>query len=252
VKPVILFLAATVPTLAYGAQITTNWTGAASSDWQSPANWSAGVPSNAADTYIANFLATNTSGISVDLNGAAYTIERVALNQGAALSVGNGKLVLKGDAASGYTGVTVTDSNATTLTRTIAADLELSPAAGTFEVRTGATLAGSGSITTSGLTVAGTLAPGEGQSNGTFTVTGLLKIGNDADLILGGTLPASGAVVLATYGSLAGSRTAFDAPSGYRIDYAYNGNQIALVAVPEPAAAALLAVALPLLRRRTK
>jgi hypothetical protein len=52
------------------------------------------------------------------------------------------------------------------------------------------------------------------------------------------------AYVFASYGSLTGSQFAsvVDLPAGYQIDYAYQGSNIALIAVPEPSTLALLAM----------
>ena len=65
------------------------------------------------------------------------------------------------------------------------------------------------------------------------------------------------AYVFASYGSLTGSQFAsvVDLPSGYQIDYAYQGNSIALIPVPEPATLALAAISGGLalaLRRRAR
>jgi hypothetical protein len=67
--------------------------------------------------------------------------------------------------------------------------------------------------------------------------------------------PSATAYVFASYGSLLGSAfgNVLDLPSGYSIDYNYQGNkQIALVAgtVPEPTSLALLALAGCALRRK--
>lgn len=156
---------------------------------------------------------------------------------------------------------------------------------GTFSVGTGATLGGTGS-TTSGVTVAsgGTLAPGDALgtlSVGSATIAGTLQIAlNDAstpnvdELMDSGSLdisdpgsavnfnvtgtPSQSAYIFATYGSLTGTfGTATGVPSGYTIDYNYQGkNDIALVsssAVPEPASLGLLALgALGMIPRRRR
>ncbi len=60
--------------------------------------------------------------------------------------------------------------------------------------------------------------------------------------------------IFATYGSLTGSAfmNEFNTPSGYTIDYAFGGNNIALVAIPEPAAAMLGGMGLLALMRRRR
>lgn len=169
--------------------------------------------------------------------------------------------------------------------------------AGAYLVQNGATLGGSQeaneTIETSGLTVqaGGILAPGssigtlhidgsvtigetagfgtwlveydgtEGGSIDLLTVSGALDITNAAVEFQGLGVELDGVTpyVFATYGSLIGSQFAsiVDLPSGYVIDYAYAGNQIALVsAVPEPSSLAglvllgLIAFGLPGWRRR--
>jgi len=169
--------------------------------------------------------------------------------------------------------------------------------AGAYVVANGATLGGSQEadevIETSSLTIqaGGILAPG--NSIGTLHIDGSVTIGETAGLgtwlveydgaedgsidllTVSGTLDITNAVVkfqrlgveldgvtpyvFATYGSLIGSQFAsiIDLPSGYVIDYAYAGNQIALVsAVPEPSSLVglgllgLMAFGLPGWRRR--
>jgi fibronectin-binding autotransporter adhesin len=134
---------------------------------------------------------------------------------------------------------------------------------------------GTGSITgTVTLANGGTLAPGAsvgtlrvGGANGNgkleiefdsslgifdrLNVTGGLNLDNYSlnftDIaVLPGTLTNPN-YVFATYGALTGTTNAFSSivgtPSGYLVNYAFNGNQVALVAVPEPGSLALLVVA---------
>lgn len=175
---------------------------------------------------------------------------------------------------------TLSATNAYTGTTTASAGTLLvnGSVAGPAAVAAGATLGGTGSIT-GPLTVAssGVVSPGVGgigtlTDAGAATVAGTLRVEFNAAataapidrLIVGGALdiasatvdfddlnpavPLGGtAYVLATYGSLAGSAFAAvtDLPTGYGINYAYNGNSIALVpaAVPEPATAVAAGVA---------
>lgn len=86
-----------------------------------------------------------------------------------------------------------------------------------------------------------TLDPTAGGSAG-MLVAGTLDISAGAvDFTLAGTLDDA-VYVIASYTSLTGANFAsVSAPSGYTIDYAYNGGtQIALIVVPEPTAMALL------------
>ncbi len=142
------------------------------------------------------------------------------------------------------------------------------------------TLNGNG-LVDGNMAAAGRIAPG--NSIGTLSVTGNLTIsgtldveyddslsGSQIDLLnVSGTLDITAATVdfadismglvglsapayvFATYGSLNGSQfaTVTDLPDGYSIDYAYAGNNIALV--PEPTVALLAGLGvLGLLRRR--
>ncbi|MCY2974219.1 MAG: autotransporter-associated beta strand repeat-containing protein [Planctomycetota bacterium] len=84
-----------------------------------------------------------------------------------------------------------------------------------------------------------------------LNVTGALNLDNFAlnftDLALvPGTLTSQN-YVFATYGSLSGTTRTFSSiagtPNGYLVNYAFNGNNVALVAVPEPGSLALIVVA---------
>jgi autotransporter-associated beta strand protein len=143
-------------------------------------------------------------------------------------------------------------------------------AASAVTVSAGATLGGSGSVG-GGVSVfsAGFLSPGNSIGTlevGSAGVAGTLFVeydGADAGSIdrlsvLGGFDLTSATVafsslgsplddpayVFASYGSLTGSQFAsvVDLPAGYQIDYAYQGSNIALIAVPEPSTLALLAM----------
>jgi hypothetical protein len=123
------------------------------------------------------------------------------------------------------------------------------------------TLGGTGTLT-GGVTGAGTVSPGIAASIGTLTVgsgtlSGTLQIDLDgtgsgsSDLLaVTGALDIGSATVnfseispvddqayvFASYGSLVGPfATITNIPANYTIDYAYQGNSIALTVVPEPA-----------------
>jgi len=179
---------------------------------------------------------------------------------------------------------TLTNTNTYTGPTTVAAgvlavDGSIASSSG-VTVASGATLRGIGTVATTVVDVGGHVAPG--NSIGTLTVSGSMTINGTLDVeyddslpqqidllnvsgtlditsatvdfadISDGTIGLSGsAYVFATYGTLTGSQFAsvVDLPTGYTIDYAYGGNNIALV--PEPTAALLAGLGLlGLLRRR--
>jgi hypothetical protein len=149
---------------------------------------------------------------------------------------------------------------------------------GVYSISSGATLGGSGNISASvSVAPGGVLSPGssieELDITGTVDIDGILKIevsplgtGWIDELNVAGVLDISQATVdfdalgtlndpdyvFAHYTSLSGTRfrSVIDLPSGYSIDYNYQGhNQIALV-IPEPATLGLLALGGLALRRR--
>lgn len=153
-----------------------------------------------------------------------------------------------------------------------------------INVNNGATLGGTGTVgTTITINSGATLAPGmsieslaagaatingtlaiefDGTGSGTIDlleITNLLDITNaTVDFSLLGTALDDSAYVFARYGSLAGTAFAnvIDLPGGYSIDYAYdngiNTNNIALVAIPEPATLGLGAFGFAVLLRRRR
>ncbi|HBO42747.1 MAG TPA: hypothetical protein DD670_02170 [Planctomycetaceae bacterium] len=191
---------------------------------------------------------------------------------GGLTKIGAGKLTLGG--ANSYTGDTLVMEGELAVDGSITSDVT---------VADGASLMGSGLI--AGNVIVGDGAEvGPGSSIGTLTITGDLTVGgtldidydSDADTIdlvsvsgqldlTGGTLSfgdlgsgtlANGAYVFATYGSLVGAPAIeVGVPDYCSVDYAYGGNSIALVAVPEPATFGLLAsllLAFGLARLRSK
>lgn len=160
------------------------------------------------------------------------------------------------------------------------ATFDVSAVTGTYNLASGQSLIGNGSIIGDVVTDAGSLIS-PGFSIGTLSFANNLDIngnilievdpaaaGQKIDIInIGGILdvaganlvfdflssPVDGTYVFATYGSLVGDfATISGMPSGYEIKFNFNGqNQIALVSIPEPATMSLLALgSLGLLRRR--
>jgi len=162
-----------------------------------------------------------------------------------------------------FTGATNVDAGTLLVNGSLAA-------ASAVTVAGGATLGGSGSVGGSvSVLSAGFLSPG--NSIGTLEV-GSVGLGGTLFIeydgagsgsidrldVLGGFDITSATVafsslgaplddaayVFATYGSLTGTQFAsvVDLPSGYQIDYVYDGNSIALIPVPEPTTLALAAI----------
>ncbi|MBI1370371.1 MAG: hypothetical protein GC162_17180 [Planctomycetes bacterium] len=215
---------------------------------------------------------TGTGGI-VNTNGFDTTLNRSIINltgeTGKLTKTGAGTLTLA--AANSYTGDT-TVSAGTLL-------VNGSTTTSTFNVNNTATLGGTGTIGgTVNIGANATLAPGasiESLDVNAATINGKLAIQiNDADAniidllnvtnnlnitsatvdfdVTGGLTQS--AYIFATYGSLTGTQFAnvIDLPTGYVIKYAFNGNNIALVSVPTPAAlpAGLAVIGFLTMRRR--
>ncbi len=83
---------------------------------------------------------------------------------------------------------------------------------------------------------------------------GITVFGGNLDFSNVGDLPDDSVYVFATFGgpiTLSGSFTENNVPSGYLVNYAYNGNSFALVTIPEPTTLGLLGLgSLIGLRRR--
>jgi len=181
---------------------------------------------------------------------------------------GDGILQLNGSGTA-FSGTTMINRG------TVLANNTLGSALGTSNVLVNTTgiFGGAGGLITGGVTLAGgTLSPGAsigeltvGSAGGTgsffvefnstantidlLRVTGGLNLDNYtlnfADLGAGSLVNPS--YIFATYGSLAGTTNTFSSivgtPSGYFVNYAFGGNNIAIVAIPEPGTLALITVA---------
>jgi autotransporter-associated beta strand protein len=191
-------------------------------------------------------------GVTVTYGGVIAS----AGNTGTQTLVKNGGGALALNGASTFTGVTQVAAGTLTGTGSLASSLAVSAGAtmapgiggiGTFTVGGGGTLAGTLAILV------------DGTNSGAadlLSVAGLLDLtapSSTVDFSTLGTLDDP-AYVFASYGSLNGTfGTVSNLPTGYTIDYAYLGNFIALVPVPEPTTYAILsgaAMALLIRRRR--
>ncbi len=228
-------------------------------------------PATATDTLT---LAGNAND-NIQLNGTLtldavgnVTIDEIMQGAGGLTKTGGGTLTLS--PSNTYGGATTVDAGKLLVNGT-------HTGAGLITVNNG-TLGGRGTVGPVTVNSGGTLAPGE--SIGTFTVNGDLSLAGTLDievdgaglgsvdlLNVSGLLDISSATVkfqalsalddvyvFAAYGSLNGSQfnSVVNLPSGYSIDYAYAGNQIALI--PEPASLWLMAglLAVAWIRRRMR
>ena len=213
---------------------------------------------------------------NIQLNGTLtldavgnVTIDEIMQGSGGLTKTGAGTLTLS--PSNTYGGATTVNAGRLLINGT-------HTGAGLITVNNG-TLGGRGTVGPVTVNSGGTLAPGE--SIGTFTVNGDLSLAGTLDvevdgaglgsvdlLNVSGLLDISAATVnfqalsaldddvyvFAAYGSLNGSQfsSVVNLPSGYSIDYAYAGNQIALI--PEPASLWLMAglLAVAWIRRRMR
>lgn len=230
---------------------------------------------------ITNSVAATTSRLTVD--GAAGTNDTTysgTLTDGAGIvalaKTGSSTLTLT-NGLSTYSGGTTVEGG-----RLLASNTSGSATGtGDVTVNSGGTFGGTGLITGSVITTSGSfLSPGAsiesltiGGASGAGTlvieydgaagtpidylsVTGALSIASmnlDVQMLSGGAALTAPAYVFADYATLTGTFASANLPAGYAVDYNYSGlNQIALVQIPEPAAASLGALAAALLLRRRR
>ncbi len=206
--------------------------------------------------------------LTIGFNNASGSFDGVIENGSgttAITKVGTGTQTFQG--ASTYSGDTIISGGR------LLANNTSGSATGTsnLTVNTNGTFGGTGAITGDVVLVGGTLSPGasiEDLTVGSVSGTGSLLIEYDGlastaiDILnvsgnfdvsgisvnfqsLGGPL-AGPSYVFATYGSLTGGvfASVLSSPAGYTVDYAFGGNNIALVqAVPEPSTIAMLGFA---------
>lgn len=212
-----------------------------------------------------DYTADNLPTITLEgAGGSGYTlgtIELAANSSGGLRKLGAGELTLGG--VNTYTGDTDVEAGSLSLTGSLAGDVN---------VLASAALEGTGAVGGTVVAAAGS-SVGPGTSIGSLTVAGDATLAGVLDVefdsstdgidvlavsgaldMTGGTIDFSDvaetpvaltqdAYVFATYGSLAGSLpTVTNTPLGYHVDFAYEGNQIALV-VPEPSTMLLLVLA---------
>lgn len=233
-------------------------------------------------TYMENltFAQIKNGGLNLDTNGFDITIaqsfDNFAGQTGTLTKGGAGILTLTG--ASTYSGLTTVSQGSLLANNTSGS----ATGPGNVSVASGATFGGTGAISGSVVTSAGSfLSPGasiESLSVGSASGSGTLLIEFDASagapidfltvvstlditsmpvtFTQTGTALTDPAYPFASYGTLTGSAFASTTglPSGYTLDYNYlGGNTIALVAIPEPATAMSIFGSLALLglhRRR--
>lgn len=225
------------------------------------------------DLTIARLVDGGTNYLNEVIQNSSATAATLTINQSVNTNylgriAGNLGLI-KGGAGTLTLGGSNSYSGATTVSNGILRVNGLHLGGGLYTVASGATLGGTGLISAALHSVSGgVVAPGNSIGtltfNGNADLDGVLRIELDSSgfgsgdvLSVTGTLDISAATldfdllggaldddayIFAEYGALIGTFAGIlDAPDGYQINYAYNGNQIALV-IPEPATLSLLLI----------
>ena len=211
--------------------------------------------SNTRNLTLGNNNATGDFAGNMSFSGGSSTINKVG--SGTQVLSGNITTAGAGTISGGTLQIDGSWSNGISVANgaTLAGDGTIG---GTATIQSGGTIAPGASIGTLGVAAAtlnGTLlVEYSGATIDLLNVTGALDITNatvDFDMI--GSALSEPSYVFATYGSLTGTQfaTVSNLPVNYEIDYAFGGNNIALVLIPEPSAALLGGLGLlALLRRR--
>lgn len=166
----------------------------------------------------------DAGGLLLNSNGFTLTSSQNFGGSGGVVKSGAGTLNLNG--ANGYTGATNVSEGTLGGTGSFAGAISVSPGAVLNPgVTTGVMTADSVSIATGGTLAidiggTGTVAADRLEVAGNLNIAG-------STLDLEGT-PTSRIYVLASYGSRTGTFVAPSLPSGYSLDYAFGGNQIAI------------------------
>lgn len=214
-------------------------------------------------------LNVQSGGLRMDTNGNTITVTQGLSGAGGVTKSGAGTLKLTGTSTFGGAS---TVSAGTLLNNGSLGSTAVTVSTGAFfggtgvgtntvTINSGGTLAagdgGIGSLTVAAADIDGTLAvETNGSGAGTIdllNVTGQLDISSATLSFTNiGSALDDAVYVLATYGSLVGTFASVNTPSGYSLDYAFGGNSIALVAIPETSSALLggLALLAAMKRRR--
>ncbi|RYD20694.1 MAG: hypothetical protein EOP88_14050 [Verrucomicrobiaceae bacterium] len=213
------------------------------------------------NNFAASSLNVQSGGLRMDTNGNTITVTQGLAGAGGVEKSGAGTLKLTG--VSTFGGAS-TVSAGTLLNNGSLGSTAVTVSTGAFfggtgtgtntvTINAGGTLAagdgGIGSLTVAAADIDGTLAvETNGSGAGTIdllNVTGQLDIsGATLSFTNIGSALDDAVYILATYGSLLGTFANVNTPSGYTLNYAFGGNSIALVAIPETSTALLGSLAL--------
>jgi outer membrane autotransporter protein len=178
----------------------TSWTGAISSDWFTPGNWTASVPNGATpaliDTVTPNATVVGTAGATASqLNVGFGGTGMLTIQSGGTVSSGIG-IAIVGNAAGSQGTVTVTGAGST-LTF---------PSLFVGALGTGAlTIAGGGTVSIGGILGNGVTAVGQ-STQGTVTVTGAgSTLTSSGGIIVGAGVTGTGTLTIADGGTVSSS-----------------------------------------------